>query len=175
MTADLLRLRAVLGSLFPDSSQVHRVLNLGCGAFPSASVLRALFPAARLIGLDRELYALSPQPETALIAAVGAYAPFAPTARFDLLLVRHPDVDRDPAGWQRVAATLPAWLSSTGRLLVSGYAAHEVDTLRAILLVCGLRECPLPARLPAVDLAGRDRVLFACAPPASACAGGLRT
>ncbi|MBN1964951.1 MAG: hypothetical protein JW910_09905 [Anaerolineae bacterium] len=157
---DLPRLQAALQALFPDPAGVRRVLNLGCGAFPEANLLRQCFPAAQLLGIDRDHRALRAVPGVALLVGEGERLPFGDEVRFELVLVRHPDVDRDSVAWGRVGAAVPARLVGNGRVLVSCYAAHEGAVLRDGLLRGGAVPLALPGGLPAVDLAGRDRILL---------------
>ena len=169
---DLPRLRATLMALFPPPAAVRLVLSVGCGSFPTAGPLRRLFPAAMLVGIDHSLDDLRAGrgrwgvADVRLIGGDAARMPLAGMARFDLILIRHPDVDRHPERWRQVCRALPRVLSPGGRVLVSCYAAHEMAAIRAGLIAGGAK--PLPARLSLapVDLIGQDRWLvgFMCEP-----------
>ena len=77
-------------------------------------------------------------------------------AAFGLVLVRHPDVFRRSA-WKRVFATLPALVAPGGALIVTVYAAEEVERIRAF----GLPLAPVdPASLAATGLSGEDRFVL---------------
>ena len=169
MTPDLARLAAALAALTAGMPPPRRILDVGCGTFASADVLRARFPAALVCGLDRDGDVLQfappwPGPAGCVIVADGAWLPFAPTPGFDLILVRHPDVDRRREGWQRVGVALAACLAAEGRIVVSCYSPHEADVLRAVLLRVGLEMLPLDQKiLPPANLAGQDRVVLGLA------------
>ena len=156
------RLRGALTLLFPDPDVVHHVLNIGCGGFPSARVLRQMFPAALLLGIDLHVAALRRAAGLHLIAADAARLPLAGHVRFDLILLRHPDVDRHPAHWREVCGGLPGRLQDGGRILVSCYAGHEaVFCRRGILAAGGVQPIPIPAGPAPPGLAGQDRLLLA--------------
>ena len=163
-TPELARLAAALAALTAGMPPPRRILDVGCGAFASAAMLDTLFPGALVCGLDRDWGALQFAPTRRVILADGARLPFAPTPGFDLILVRHPDVDRRWEGWQRVGAALGACLAAEGRIVVSCYSPHEADALRVVLLRVGLELLPLDQKiLPPANLAGQDRVVLGLA------------
>jgi hypothetical protein len=153
------RLERALAALCPVTADVERVLSVGCGLFPCAGVLRRLFPKAVLFGIDRDWSVLRKADGSVIIAADGAAIPFARWLCFDLILIRHPDVDRHPAGWRQVCTALPGWLSDRGRLLLTCYTAHELAA-REALLAGGAQPVALLCDLAPVDLAGNDRFLL---------------
>lgn len=161
-------MRAALAALTAGGPPVRRVLVVGCGDFASAPVLRELFPGALLGGIDLDWGALRLAAARQVIVADGGHLPFSLTPGFDLVVIRHPDVDRHPAGWRRVGLALGAWVGGGGRILVSGYARHEVDALRESLSQAGWLPWTLDQKiLPPVDLVGQDRVLLGMAWPAA--------
>ncbi len=158
------RLRAALQALLPDPGAVRWALDAGCGACPPARTLHELFPAAVLLGIDRDPFVLRGKPFLRLIVGDVARLPLARSVRFDLILIRHPDVDRHLERWRQASMGLPGWLRPEGRMLVSCYAAHEVETMRAALLAGGARPLDIDVGLPPVDLAGQDRYVLGFAP-----------
>lgn len=158
------RLRAALRALLPDPTAVRWALDAGCGAFPTARTLEELFPAAVLLGIDRDPFALRGKPSLRLIVGDVARLPLARSVRFDLILIRHPDVDRHRQVWQQACLLLPGWLRPGGRVLVSCYAAHEVEAVREMLRAGGALPVTLAGSLPPVDLSGQDRYLLGFAP-----------
>jgi SAM-dependent methyltransferase len=153
----LARLRSILAQL-PLADLPPRLLNVGCGVFPSARLVRDVLPAWALYGLDLDGTALRrarrDTPSLRLVQADAKDLPGLLRARFGLVVVRHPDVHRRPA-WCRIVPRLPALLAPGGLLLITLYAPEEVDTVRALNLP--------PARLldesalaPSA-LAGHDR------------------
>jgi trans-aconitate methyltransferase len=153
----LARLRSILAQL-PLASLPPRLLNVGCGPYPSAHLLRDVLPAWALYGLDLDGEALRrarrDAPFLCLVQADANTLPGLLQARFGLVLVRHPDVYRQ-AAWCRIIPRLPALLAPGGCLLITLYAPEELEALRMLdlPLVCWLDE---PALAPP-DLAGRDR------------------
>jgi hypothetical protein len=87
-----------------------------------------------------------------------------PAACADLILIRHPDVDRAPRGWARAIQMASHHLKTGGVLLVTTYTAHErgqVQTWLADSLV-PLSPFPLaPGALAPVGVQGRDRHVLA--------------
>ncbi len=160
---NLARLHGALAQLFPDPDVVHRVLNVGCGSFPSARVLRQLFPSALLLGIDLHATTWRRAAGLHLIAADAVRLPLAGHVRFDLILLRHPDVDRRPAHWREVCAGLPGRLKNGGRILASCYTGHEAAFCRAGILAAGdvLPISSILASPAPPNLAGQDRLLLA--------------
>jgi hypothetical protein len=162
-SGDSARLSSALNQL-PQSA---RVLEIGCGdcnGVPLASIAGALY-----IGVDIDLAALHRaihcQPainQTALhfIQADIAHLPL--RAQFDLILVRHPDIDKQRRAWECILAGIAPLLASTGTLLVTTYSVAEMETIDGWLAATGLIRLPLDAaRLADTDLIGRDRFVIA--------------
>ncbi len=165
------RLRSVIERL-PLAGLPPRLLNVGCGAFPSAGELRAALPGWALVGVDLDGKALqsAATQRTAqqanglhLVQADAAALPLARLARFGLVLVRHPDVFRRRA-WAEIIPRLPARLAPGGMLVIMVYAPEEVRLIRALPLP---PDFPLDeADLAPSDLVGRDRFVLAFGPAA---------
>jgi SAM-dependent methyltransferase len=153
----LARLRSILAQL-PLEGLLPRLLNVGCGAYPSARMLRNALSAWALYGVDLDGDALRrarrDTPSLRLVQSDAKDLPGLARARFGLVLVRHPDVHRR-AAWCRIIPQLPALLAPGGSLLITLYAPEEVETMRALDLP---PPCPLDeSALAPPDLSGRDR------------------
>lgn len=157
------RLRSVIAQL-PCVGLPPRVLNVGCGSFPSAGELRAALPGWTLYGVDIDGAALCRAYRAngvRLIQADATALPLALQVRFGLVLVRHPDVFRRRA-WAEIIPRLPALLAPGGLLLIMVYAPEEVRLIRSLPL---LPDYPLDEdNLAAADLVGRDRFVLAFGP-----------
>ncbi len=151
------RLESILRTL--PAIATPRVLNVGCGAFPSALSLRKVFPDWQIFGLDLDRQALRQAHDSDsglyLVQADMRDLPQVMHARFGLVLVRHPDLFRHPQAWEAVIPRLPAMLAPGGVLLITLYSPHEAAMLTGYKLPAPdpLRE----ASLVSVDLVGRDR------------------
>ena len=160
---DLARLRSVLDWL-PVAPLPPRALNVGCGTFACARTLHDARPAWRLVGVDIDGDALRQArhhaPWLELIQADARRLPLPREMAFGLILVRHPDLFRQPAAWSAIIPALPARLAPGGALLITVYTTDEAR------LVLGLPLIPAPIvlnnhGLPPADLVGRDRVALA--------------
>jgi hypothetical protein len=164
MLETLPRLRAVLTHL-PLNGVPPRLLDAGCGDFPSMHTLRAALPGWMIMGLDRDGLALrrahralqaNPDPALHLIQADVRALPVAYRASFGLIMIRHPDLFRNRAVWEQTIPALPGLLAPGGVLLITLYAPEEAEAVSAFKL-------PVPLTgfdnglLPRVDLAGQDR------------------
>lgn len=147
--ADILH-QAVWGS-------VRRVLEVGCGADP------APLAGKIALGLDIDGAALRAarraDPARRLVQADARTLPGLLHTHFDLVLVRHPDVQRSRAAWTAILPALSGCLVPGGVLLITLYALDEVELVDAL---------PMPPRWPLddaalapPDLAGRDRFVRA--------------
>jgi trans-aconitate methyltransferase len=154
------RLRSALTQI-PLAGLPPRLLNVGCGAYHSAGVLREVLPGWRRYGVDLDGEALrcarDHTPDLRLVQADARSLPALLRTLFGLILVRHPDLYQCRAAWNQIIPALPALLPPGGALLVALYTPEEVDIIRAL--------APLPAYplngLAPVDLAGHDRYLLA--------------
>jgi hypothetical protein len=140
---------------------------LGCGACPDAAIYHAVCPGARIVGADIDRVALKRARQLVFTApwlwplqADVRALPF--KAGFDLLLVRHPDVDRFRSAWEQVLSVLPRFLTTPGWVLVTTYGVTEIEAARNWLSRTELTPVPLlEERLVGAGLAGRDRFALA--------------
>jgi SAM-dependent methyltransferase len=150
------RLQSALAQL-PLDDLPPRVLNVGCGAYPSAQPLSQALPGWTLYGVDVDGEPLRRArcPDLHLIQADARYLPV--RASFGLVIIRHPDLYRSYTAWAQIIPSLPALLAPGGLLLITLYAPEEVELIRALSLP--------PAYclngLASADLAGYDRYVLA--------------
>ncbi len=153
------RLRSAIASLALDGVP-PRGLEIGCGAYPAAAGLAGLLVGWQWIALDLDEAALrrAPRASAALVRADAEHPPLAVSARFGLILVRHPDVLRRSA-WARLLPRLAERLAPHGVLLITLFDPDEAHALHAL---------PMPpayaldeAALVPAGRDGRDRVLLA--------------
>jgi ubiquinone/menaquinone biosynthesis C-methylase UbiE len=155
---DTARLASILRQ-FPRSL---RALEVGCGSCPGLALCAA--PGAVAVGLDLDLAALRQArrqyPGVWLVQADSARLPF--RDQFDLILVRHPDLDRHRNAWEWALRDLASLLSDSGLLLVTAYSAPEIETARGWLTRSGLAPVPpIFDQLIPPGLSGRDRFALA--------------
>jgi SAM-dependent methyltransferase len=150
------RLRSALAQL-PLDDLPPRVLNVGCGTYPSAQTLRDALPSWTLVGVDIDGDALRRArcPDLHLVQADARDLPL--RARFGLVIIRHPDLYRSYTAWAQIVPSLRACLVPQGLLLITVYAPEEVELIRALSLP------PVFALdgLASADLAGHDRFVMA--------------
>jgi SAM-dependent methyltransferase len=150
------RLLSALAQL-PLDDLPPRVLNVGCGTYPSAQPLGEALPGWTLFGVDIDGDALrrAPFSDLHLIQADARYLPV--RGPFGLVIIRHPDLYRSYTAWAQIIPSLPTLLAPGGLLLITLYAPEEVELIRALSLP--------PAysldSLASVDLAGYDRYVLA--------------
>ena len=156
------RLRSVLLQL-PTPRDARRILNVGCGAYPCARTLHGARPGWVRWGVDWDGDALrrarQADPGLRLVQADARHGPGVLRTTFGLVVVRHPDLFRHRAAWERIMATLPDLLAPGGALLITLYAPEEVALVQDVerLPVWPVDE----GRLAPVDLAGHDRFVVA--------------
>jgi hypothetical protein len=142
------------------NSTPNGILELGCGAFREAPLYSVVFGTVQIIGIDRYLpYAI---PDALCIQADAAQLPF--SRRFDLIVIRHPDVDRHPDAWFAAITLTPDHLNDGGLLLITTYSAGEAIQARDWLKTTPLIPVtPNPMNepdIPAPNLSGRDRFVW---------------
>ena len=150
-----------LASILAQLDGPRKVLELGCGAFAGALKIYSRGSEMFLLGMDRDPQRLSqahPQvPDAWFLQADITSLPLSLTYRFDLVVVRHPDIDRDPGEWRSSLAAAPGFLATSGWLVVTTYSAAELEQIRGWLSLTELRNFPLDThRLAAPGLQGRD-------------------
>ncbi|MCC7210040.1 MAG: hypothetical protein IT323_22240 [Anaerolineae bacterium] len=161
---DAARLRSLLCHL----PMPHLAADLGCGAAHDALVYRAAWPDALIVGLDSDRLAalgwrqgLRGGERFYFVRGDAAWPPLAP--HFDVILVRHPDLNRSPKSWIKALRAAAGLLAARGALLVSTYSLSEIERARrwldaeAALTPLGFD----PAALAPVGLSGRDRFALA--------------
>ena len=160
------RLRSALAQ-FPIADLPPRALNVGCGEFPAAAVLRQARPGWTLYGLDRDEVALHrahrDDPALRLVCADARDTPYILRARFGLVLVRHPDIFRDRAVWAVALPRLITLLAAGGTLLITCYTAEESALIAALDLPPALALDEDALAPP--NLAGHDRYIHAYSAP----------
>jgi SAM-dependent methyltransferase len=156
------RLQSALAQL-PLDDLPPRVLNVGCGEYPSAHILAEALPGWTLYGVDIDGDALrrADRPDLHLIQADARCLPL--RVSFGLVLVRHPDLYRSYTAWAQIMPSLVAHLAPDGLLLITLYAPEEVELIRALSLP------PVYALdgLAFADVAGHDRYVLAYRVPNS--------
>lgn len=142
---------------------IKRSLSIGCGSYPEFASLYECHPRALHIGLDRDMFALKGnagfQPfldqQPALIQANGLRLPFA--CKFDLILIRHPDVAKLSESWTTILQQIPFYLEKV--LLITTYSLDEYEFVRHRVT---LPAYPLNENaLTPVDLVGHDKFVLA--------------
>src|SRR5258708_17080792 len=125
---------ARLSSILAQLPTLRRVLELGCGHRPVIAARNALHVAVDHDGRalqTAQIPVASVQPEVALhlLQADVEHLPF--RARFDLILARHPDVDRSRDSWYHALTHARDYLAENGVLLVTVYSPLEAELVRS--------------------------------------------
>jgi SAM-dependent methyltransferase len=147
-----------------DLKPTDRVLDLGCGDCPDiASYCQPDWPPnAVTVGIDLDFQALRSAAKRNIHIAQADFRQLPFSVRFDLILIRHPDVVRNETAWRYAISQLPICLSATGVVVITTYSVAEMDTLRGWLVRGSLKPLALDtSRLRATGLAGRDRLVTA--------------
>jgi hypothetical protein len=153
---DEARLTSLLRQLIvPDCPLI---LDAGCADGRGFPIYRAVYSTARIVGVDWEIASLRAAPHGYTIQADLNRLPF--RGGFDLVLARHPDLDRHRSGWARFLRQAP--LNDGGLLVVSTYALPEIEQARDWLLNDESLEPVSLAieHLAPPGLAGRDRFVL---------------
>jgi SAM-dependent methyltransferase len=161
MVDDTARLASILRQL----PRPRRVLEVGCGAWPGLVRVAAsgTMPGLMAVALDADLAALRQarrqSPGVNLVQADITRLPFRRRFDlFDLIVARHPDLDRSRSAWQDTFQNITGWLSDSGLVVVTAYSAPEIDLARGWLVSGGLAPVPLAVdQLSPPGLSGRDR------------------
>ena len=142
------------------------MLELGCGNSPDALGFylnsynqAALLPL--LVGVDHDPKTLTTYrtPSFYLLQADIAYLPL--HTQFDLVISRHPDIDRHPKAWQEAFILAPDLLATNGILLVTVYSLPEFERIKGWLTSTKLAELSIATeRLVPSGLQGRDRFIL---------------
>lgn len=165
--AENARLHSILAALAARCGPLCRVLELGCGdRLELGAWIVQQNPTAQYIGLDRDIAALRRARHTFgmesalhLLCADCRHVPL--HGVFDLLAIRHPNVDGNRIMWQGALVQSRLWLAAGGCLLVTTYHAPEAAQVHQWLTVTPLESCSLPAyELAPVALTGQDRYVL---------------
>ncbi len=161
-----------LASLLRQFPSPRRALELGCGDSPALEmVLPESSPVLYLmIGVDRDLAPLRRarrqdsarylvQADLHLVQADAARLPF--RCRFDLILVRHPDIDQNHLTWKPTIQKAIDWLAESGLFLITTYSVSEIESAGRWLAEAGRTPigCDERRLIPA-GLDGRDRYML---------------
>ncbi len=125
-------LRQALGELDKDPATVVRVASLGYGMFTEVGALDKVFPSAEIEGIDVEEKGTLLQERGKIPARVSlrhqdlAEAETLGEDRYDLLVIRNPDIHRS-YGWERIFKNSLRALKSAGGILVTGLTEREID------------------------------------------------
>jgi SAM-dependent methyltransferase len=120
--------------LLPSWSGLY-VLDLGCSTCEEGEAL--LDAGAKLTCVDQDAVTLAETakrlPDATCIANDAAR--FAPIdgERFDVVLVRRPDVAIQTEGWRAAFRKIPTWTSQSGRVIVTTPGAMEARIVRTWL------------------------------------------
>ncbi len=150
-TAQMSRFKAALSALPAPAT----VLDVGCGACHTRDILHALWQDATLIGVDADPTELPRQPllQTMILCADVCALPFCDP--FDMVLCRHPDLDRHRTVWAAFFQNVRRWARQT--VLVTTYTLPEFEALSKWVgkPLAGWQEVGM-ANLPPAGIDGRD-------------------
>jgi hypothetical protein len=138
------------------------ILDAGCADGHDFPIYCKAYNSARIVGVDWDAATLHRAPHNARqVCLVQADINCLPCGGgFDLVLARHPDLDRHRSGWAQFLSQVP--LNDSGLLVISAYALSEIEQARNWLLKHDLLE---PIALAVENLAppgltGRDRFVL---------------
>lgn len=152
------RLYSILALLPPP----RIALELGCGEWRDFGVYRAVWPAARLVGIDDDASALRKAHARGARVVCGSVTRPPLRGPFDLILARHPDLDARRADWLAAFAALGQYLVKGGMFLATAYSPGESEQIQQGLAGNPtLRGVPLSDEmLTATEPDGRDRYIL---------------
>jgi len=119
-----------------------RVLEVGCGTADDVGTLLASGRVAEYIGVDLDELAVvrarAQWPRATFLCADAAQLPEAYHRRFDLVLIRRPDMLAQPSRWRQVFAKVSAYLGDGGRVVVITLGQAEAAVARQWLEEAGM-------------------------------------
>jgi len=128
-----------------------RLLDIGCGIAEEAGELLSSGRIREFLGVDLDERAIAEArrrwPGARFEVADAAELAAEGVGRFEVILLRRPDLLAQPARWRRVFARLPDLLSPDGRVIVTLIAEGEARLARRWLEEAALRVLsvePLP-------------------------------
>lgn len=168
---DLSRFLDALLRLYPAATRanVRAILIPGVGQCIECGEILKLFPSAHLTLLDLDMEALAQAQATTasfvgrvqiVVGDIGNIAQLAP-GPYDLVVIRHPDVDRHPASWRAGLRACSRELAADGLLVATAYSTAEaafIEQTMQTLPMIERREILFSA-IP-VALAGNDRYIL---------------
>lgn len=137
-------LRQALGELDKDPATVGRVASLGYGMFTEVGALDKVFPSAEIEGIDVDEKGTLLRERGKIPARVGLrHQDLVKTEtlgedRYDLLVIRNPDIHRS-YGWKRIFKNSFRALKSTGGILVTGHTEREIDESAKLSVEAGFQ------------------------------------
>jgi SAM-dependent methyltransferase len=152
------RLREALAGLPPPRT----LLDLGCGDTFYWQGYQSLFPGACCLGLDWAAEAMGHN-NYQKIQADARHLPFAQQS-VDLILLQHPDLDRNRQSWGQAISEIGRVLATDGHLLAACYHWAEAEILYKWLAEAGFVDRMFVLQAP-VPLSGRHRVMLTATPP----------
>jgi SAM-dependent methyltransferase len=159
---------ARLLSLLRHLPMPRHAIDLGCGAAQDELIYRAAWPDALIVGLDSDRLAglgwrqvLRGDERFFFVRGDAAWPPFSPC--FDVVLIRHPDLNRRTRAWKQALQAAAGLLTKAGVLLITAYSLPEIERARRWLdPETALTHIALDeATLAPVGLSGRDRYALA--------------
>jgi len=134
LTSDLARFKDALNrTLGANSNSIQRILDIGCGRGEECLALRELFERADIVAIDLDedaaraagsLLSTASRIEVVHGNAI-TLAGNAATHNYDLIVARHPDVDRRPQNWINVLRFMSDHVSATGTIVLTAYTVPE--------------------------------------------------
>ncbi len=128
-------------SWLPPASGL-RILEVGCGDADDIGDLWATGRVAELTGVDLDetavVRARARWPQARFLCADAAHLPETYRHRFDIVLIRRPDLLAQPGRWQRVFAVARAYLRPGGRVVAVVLGVAEAAVARRWLERSGL-------------------------------------
>ena len=168
---DLHRFFDALHCLYPpdERDRIQGILAVGADRCEPCSRLLTLFPNSRLtvIDLDEEAIASAGARLTnhanrlRILAGNAGDLPELAPGPYDLVIIRHPDIDKHPAGWASALAACVAQLKVGGLLLVTTYSLPEASLINRVLEASPVvLRTGSPYTIVPVALKGNDRYIL---------------
>ncbi len=171
MTADLSRFMDAVQRTFggDHAESIRTILDIGCGQGHECRELLDVFQAATLIAVETDEDAVR-QAQTVLsdlraratvihgdAAALSTLAP----GTYDLIVIRHPDVDRQPGKWNAIFKAAVEQVRARGFAIVTTYTLPEAAFVNESLEVLRLKMLPgSPYSALPVAMTGIDRYIL---------------